>query len=33
MKIDFKLPNGAELHYEHTPMSKERFEAICALIA
>lgn len=29
MKIDLKLPSGAELHYEHPPMEKDRLEMIC----
>lgn len=33
MKIDLKLPSGTEFHYECQPMSKERFEAVCGLIA
>lgn len=33
MKIDLKLPERGEMHFERQPMSKERFYAICALIA
>ena len=32
MKIYFKHPDGLELSFEREPMSKERFEMICALI-
>lgn len=33
MKIYLKLPDGSELGFEKEPMSKERFAAICWLIA
>lgn len=32
MKIDLKLPDGGELHFERQPMSKERFEAVCGIL-
>ncbi len=36
MKIFLKLPSGAEFRFERDqrpPMGKERFEAICGLLA
>ena len=36
MKVFLKLPGGAEFQYEQDrrpPMSKERFEALCGLLA
>lgn len=32
MKIDLKLSDGGEFHFERQPMDKERFEAVCGLL-